>query len=73
MFSLIIFFFFKLNCIFSQIIIPFTTINENKNNTAPYYISSFMYASYPSQVITQIKIGTPGQKIDLLIKTSGII
>ena len=69
MFSLIIFFFFKLNCIFSQIIIPFTTINENKNNTAPYYISSFMYASYPSQVITQIKIGTPGQKIDLLIKT----
>ena len=67
MFSLIIFIFLILNSAFTQIIIPFKTIKENI--TPSFYDSSFMYNSFPSKIITTIKIGTPSQQLDLLIKT----
>ena len=67
MFSLIIYSFLILNCVFTQIIIPFTTIKENI--TPSYYDSSFMSSYFPSKIITSIKIGTPYQSINILIKT----
>ena len=59
--------FFKLNIIYSQIIIPFTTIKENI--TPSDYVSTFMYSSFNNKIITKIKIGNPPQEIPLRIKT----
>ena len=71
MFPYIIIFLFILNenikSIFSQIIIPFNTFKENI--TPSYYPSTFMYSSFNNKIQTQIKIGTPYQEINLLIKT----
>ena len=59
--------FFKLNMIYSQIIIPFTTIKENI--TPSDYVSTFMYSSFNNKIITKINIGNPPQEIPLRIKT----
>ena len=71
MFPYIIIFIFILNenvkPIFSQIIIPFKAFKENI--TPSYYPSTFMYSSFNNKIQTQIKIGTPYQEINLLIKT----
>ena len=67
MFLNLIILFFKLNLIYSQIIIPFTTIKENI--TSSDYVSTFMYSSFNNKIITKIKIGNPSQEIPLRIKT----
>ena len=67
MFLNLIIFFFKLNLLYSQIVIPFTTLKENI--TPSDYASTFMYSSFCNKIETKIKIGTPNQEIDLRIKT----
>lgn len=67
MFLNLIIIFFKLNIIYSQIIIPFTTIKENI--TPSDYVSTFMYSSFNNKIITKINIGNPSQEIPLRIKT----
>ena len=67
MFLNLIIIFFKLNIIYSQIIIPFTTIKENI--TPSDYVSTFMYSSFNNKIITKIAIGNPPQEIPLRIKT----
>ena len=67
MFSFLIILFFKLDIIFSQIIVPFTTLKENI--TPSYYVSTFMHNSFCNKIETRIKIGTPSQEIVLRIKT----
>ena len=67
MFLYLIILFFNLNIIYSQIIIPFTTIKENI--TPSDWVSTFMSSSFNNKIITKIKIGTPSQEIPLRIKT----
>ena len=67
MFINLIILFLKLNIIYSQIIIPFTTIKENI--TPSDWVSTFMSSSFNNKIITKIKIGTPSQEIPLRIKT----
>lgn len=67
MFINLIILFLKLNIIYSQIIIPFTTIKENI--TPSDWVSTFMSSSFNNKIIIKIKIGTPSQEIPLIIKT----
>ena len=62
----IIIFFIEINLFLLEIIIPFTTINENITSESP---STFMYFYFPNKIETLIKIGTPSQEIPLRIKT----
>ena len=62
----IILFLIQIHFFLFEIIIPFTTINDNNTSYLP---SNFMYYYFPNKIETIIKIGTPSQEIPLRIKT----